>query len=293
MALELIIGAKGFLGQFLAQAMQGRDCVLHSRTPASAICRATGLRFVQEDLVESRTALAALEPETVYLLARPVTQEAGVLLDFAQNVQWLLQEWADRRCLKRVVFASTQLVYATPGDEKPIPVTSPLGPETAYDCHKAAMEFYLSLLAHHPCGVCAEVYRLPLLAGRMQEGAEGRAQALQQFVFQWRAEYLAGACWKFPREDPRHALWGNSWVHVDDLVKLMIEPRPGEVRFKLVQPVSGHASYLALDGFFRERYKIAPQNGTMHLGRTMFYLQDNAGCRQRGLDEAFPEEGGR
>ncbi len=289
MAAELIMGANGFLGQFLAQAHTGRECVLHSRTPASKACRDTGLRFVQEDLVESRKALAELEPETVYLLARPVTQEAGVLLDFAQNVQWLLQEWADRRCLKRVVFTSTQLVYATPQDEKPIPITATLGPETPYDCHKAEMEFYLSLLAHHPAGgggVRVEVYRLPLLAGRLPLSE----QAHQQFLFQWRAEYLAGYCWKFPTDDPRHTLWGNSWAHVDDVVNLMKEPRPGDARFKLVQPVSGHASYFALDAFFREKYKISPQQGTMHLSRNMFYLQDNTGLPQRPLADAFPEE---
>jgi hypothetical protein len=35
-------------------------------------------------------------------------------LDFGQNVQWLLQEWADRGCLRRVVFASTQLFMRRP-----------------------------------------------------------------------------------------------------------------------------------------------------------------------------------
>ncbi len=285
MAVELILGANGFLGQCLAQARQGRDCVLHSRTPASAACRETGLRFVQEDLVESRKALMGFDPETVYLLARPVTQEAGVLLDFAQNVQWLLQEWADRRCLKRVVFASTQLVYATPANDTPLPINSPLGPETPYDCHKAEMEFYLSLLAHHPCGVRAEIYRLPLLAGH----APTADQSHQQYFYQWKAEYQAGYCWKFPTDEPAHAKWGNSWVHTGDVVDLMVTPREGAGRYHVVQPVSGHASYLALDAFFRQRYKLPPERGAMHLARTMFYLQDNAGCKPRGLEEAYPE----
>ena len=104
------------------------------------------------------------------------------------------------------------------------------------------------------------------------------------------AEYLAGYCWKFPTDDPRHTLWGNSWAHVDDVVNLMKEPRPGDARFNWVQPVSGHASYFALDAFFREKYKISPQQGTMHLSRNMFYLQDNTGLPQRPLAEAFPEE---
>ena len=88
-----------------------------------------------------------------------------MLLDFAQNIQWLLQEWSDRGCLRRVIFASTQLVYATPQNDTPIPIHSPLAPETAYDCHKAEMEFYLSLLAHHKSGVAVDILRLPLLAG--------------------------------------------------------------------------------------------------------------------------------
>ncbi len=152
---------------FLAKRAAGCECVLHSRTDASAACAATAMPLEREDLVESRRAVGEIEPETVNLLARPATQDAGLLIDFTQNVQWLLQEWADRGCLKRVVFASTHLVYATPVNEVPLAVNAPSGAlETAYDCHKVEMEFFLAF-----AGICAknplrvEVYRLPLLAG--------------------------------------------------------------------------------------------------------------------------------
>lgn len=286
MAAELILGANGYLGQYLARNRRGRECVLASRTPASRICRETELPFIQEDLVESRKLIAAVDPETVYLLARPVSQEAGVLLDFTQNIQWLLQEWADRRCLKRVVFASTQLVYATPPDSTPISITSPLGPETPYDCHKAEMEFYLALLAHHPAGINVDVFRLPLLAGR----APTAEQTQQQYLFEWRAAYQKGFRWIFPEDDPRAKEYGNSWVHVDDVVHQMTSPPPSERRFRVLQPASGHLSYFALDAFFRQRYSLPEMQGTLHLAKTTFYLADNAGTRPRPVDDAFVEE---
>lgn len=287
MPLELIIGANGYLGQYLAQAcgQRGGDCLLHSRTPASARCAGTGLPFVQEDLVESRQALAQVNPQTVYLLARPVTQEAAILLDFAQNVQWLLQEWADRGCLRRVVFASTQLVYATPTNDTPLAVGAPLGPETPYDCHKAEMEFYLALLAHHRTPLKVEVFRLPLLAGRIPTPQ----QEPQQYLFQWRSEYLVGDYWDFPVGDGPHRTWGNSWAHVDDVVARMVAPPGDGPRFAVVQPVSGHVSYAALDAFFRRRYQLPPKRAALHLAKTAFYLRDNAGLPQRPIEDAFPE----
>ena len=45
-----------YLGQYLANARRGCDCVLHSRTPMNSFCAQAGLPFLQEDLVESRTA---------------------------------------------------------------------------------------------------------------------------------------------------------------------------------------------------------------------------------------------
>ncbi len=272
-------------GNILRLARRGCDCMLHSRTPASPICRETGLAFTQEDLVESRRALAEITPQTVYLFARPVSQEAGVLLDFAQNIQWLLQEWADRGNLRRIVFASTQLVYATPQDDTPLPVNSLLFLKTPYDCHKAEMEFYLSLLAHHPSGVKAEILRLPLLAGRLP----APDQLAHRFLFQWRADYLAGRRWEFPANNPKHKTWGNSWVHVDDLVQFMIARQDSRKRLEILQPVTGHLRYVEMDAFFRARYSPPPMKEPLHLPKTCFYLQDNANMPRRPIEDAFPE----
>src|ERR1700677_3028437 len=211
--MELILGANGYIGSHLAWSKRGQECLLHSGSPASELCKRTGLPFIQENLVETRERTAAVNPETVWLLARPVTADAAVCMDFAQNVQWLLQEWADRGCLRRIVFTSTQLVYATPPDECPIPVLSPLRPETAYDCHKAEMEFFLALLAHHSSIKSIEAHRLPLVAGR--EPAPDPRHL--QFLFRWRLNYMHGARWVFDTGNARQDLWGNSWVHMDDL----------------------------------------------------------------------------
>src|SRR5450432_2748066 len=114
------------------------------------------------------------------------------------------------------------------------------------------MEFFLALLSHHQTPVKVEVHRLPLLAGKPATPA----QVQEQLLFQWLAEYQAGHHWAFPSDNAHHITWGNSWVHVDDVVNLMKARQESGKRFQIVQPVSGHLSYVALDGFFRAQYKI-------------------------------------
>jgi nucleoside-diphosphate-sugar epimerase len=284
--MELILGANGYVGTHLAWSRRGHECLLHSASEPNEACARTGLPFIRENLIETRARTADLNPETVWLLARPVTMEANVFLDFAQNVQWLLQEWADRGCLRRVVFASTQLVYATPPDARPIPVRSPLGPQTPYDCHKAEMEFFLALLAHHPSLQSVEVHRLPLVAG-----CEPRPQSRHlQFLFRWRQDYANGTRWVFDTGDPMEDLWGNSWVHMDDLVRVLVEPPPSEAeKFHLRQPVSGHLTYRQLDEFFTTRCAAPPARARMHLPRNCFFLEDNAGLAPRGVEEVYEQ----
>jgi nucleoside-diphosphate-sugar epimerase len=285
--MELILGANGYIGSHLAWSKRGRDCMLHSGSPAGAVCARTGLPFIQENLVESRKLLGELNPETVWLLARPVTSDAGVFLDFAQNVQWLLQEWADRGCLRRAVFVSTQLVYATPPDARPIPVLSPLGPQTAYDCHKAEMEFFFALLAHHPSIEGIEVQRLPLVAGREPPTASRQLQ----FLFRWRESYLNGARWVFDTGESMQDSWGNSWVHMDDLVRALNEPAPaGKDKFHIRQPVSGHVTYRQLDEFFMAACKLPPMREAMRLPRTCFFLEDNIGLSPRGIADIYKDD---
>ncbi|HWB61749.1 MAG TPA: SDR family oxidoreductase [Chthoniobacteraceae bacterium] len=284
--MELIIGANGYVGRHLAWSRRGRDCTLHSASPPEGFCAHGGMPFVQEDLVTSRARLAELNPETVFLLGRPVTMDPNVLLDFAQNTQWLLQEWADRGCLRRVIFTSTQLVYATPADATPIPVQSPLGPQTPYDCHKAEMEFFLALLAHHNSIRNIDIHRLPLVAGRPPTGARKNPQ----FLFHWRECYQHGVRWVFDIGDPMQDSWGNSWVHMDDLVRVMgEEPPEGVEKYRTRQPVSGHFTYRQLDEFFMRNDSPPPIRERLHLSRHCFFLRDNTGIEPRGIEEAYAE----
>ena len=285
--MDLILGANGYIGSHLAWSKRGQDCLLHSGSPANALCSRTGLPFIHENLVDSRRLLGEVNPERVWLLARPVTADANVFLDFAQNVQWLLQEWADRGCLRRVMFASTQLVYATPPDARPIPVLSPLRPESAYDCHKAEMEFFLALLAHHSFIQCIEVLRLPLVAGR--EPSPGSPHL--QFLFSWRQNYLNGTRWVFDTGNRMQDSWGNSWVHMDDLVHLLNRPaQEGTEKFHIRQPVSGHVTYRQLDEFFTTRYELPPMRERMHLPATCFFLEDNTGLSPRPIADLYTND---
>jgi nucleoside-diphosphate-sugar epimerase len=283
---ELIVGANGYLGQYLAASRRGAQCILHSAASPTPACAATGLPFVREDLGQSWELLGRLNPATVYLLARPVTQKADVLLRFGHNVQAMLQEWADRGCLKRVVFASTQLVYATPPDDKPIDVDFPLAPETPYDLHKTAMEFHLQLLARHPAQPRVEIYRLPLLAGRRPAGAQPRPQ----FIYSWRDAYARGDSWPFPNASADAIRWGTSWVHVDDVVQRMTrEAPPGKGPCDLVQPVSGSFTYWDMHQHLCRQFGSARSAQSLHLPRTCFFLKDNACLPPRGLAEALED----
>jgi nucleoside-diphosphate-sugar epimerase len=283
---ELIVGANGYLGQYLAASRRGARCILHSASSPTPACAATGLPFVREDLCQSWELLGRLNPSTVYLLARPVTQKADVLLKFGLNVQAMLQEWAGRGCLKRVVFASTQLVYATPPDDKPIDVDFPLAPETPYDFHKTAMEFHLQLLARHPAQPRVEIYRLPLLAGRKPAGAQPRPQ----FIYSWRDAYARGDSWAFPDASAAAIRWGTSWAHVDDVVERMTrEAPPGKGPCDLVQPVSGSFTYWEMHQHLCKRFGPDRSAQSLHLPKTCFFLKDNAKLPARGLEEALED----
>jgi nucleoside-diphosphate-sugar epimerase len=285
--MELIVGANGYIGQHLAWAKRGTDCLLHSASPPAAGCISTGLPFVQEDLSLTRSRLSMLNPEIVYLLARPVSKNPTPFLDFSENVQWLLLEWSDRGCLKMVIFASTQLVYATPANSTPISVLSPLCPETPYECHKAEMEFFLALLAHHASIKRIDVYRLPLVAGR--RGLSGSDDG--QFLTTWKRAYLQGYRWFFPPEDEGREAWGNSWVHMDDLVRLLCPHGIEDVgKYFIRQPVSGHFTYRQLDEFFTSHYTLPPQCGRLHLPKTAFFLQDTMNIAPRPIDEIWDQD---
>jgi nucleoside-diphosphate-sugar epimerase len=278
-----VLGASGYLGRRLAATLDDRACTLHSWSSPDA--GAEPHAWIREDLVHGHAALDVLEPSTVYLLARPATQDAAVLASFTSHVRSLLGTWIARSHLTRIVFASTQLVYATPADQRPVPVGSPLGPETPYDRHKAELEAHLAALAREPGGPRVEVYRLPLLAGVAPASEEHRRR---QLLLQWREEYLRGRCFAWPTGRDRDVTWGNSWVHADDVAALMASPRPGAERWVVVQPVSGHASLVDLDAHFRERYHVAPVRADLPVPATAFYLEDNAGCLARPLADAFP-----
>src|SRR4051812_19060530 len=106
-SLSLIIGANGYLGQYLALGFRGRDCILHSRSSPSIILRRVGLPFIREDLVSGNRSLRQSSPSTVYILARPPNQKVDEYSRFERNLLSLVDAWLDRSCVKRIVFAST------------------------------------------------------------------------------------------------------------------------------------------------------------------------------------------
>lgn len=288
--MNLVLGATGYVGSHLAPALPAAETILHCRSERSLAQIPPGYKFVVEDLALTRKGVAALNPATVYLLARPLPIAPDALLDFAENVQWLLQEWVERGCLKRIVFFSSQLVYATPTSREPLTIASPTGPQSPYDFHKLEMESFLGVLAHYDALRSVEILRLPLVAGRPCTPAQSELQ----FLFKWQAAYRNGLRWKFPGNDPRENEWGNSWVHIDDLAALLVrDPLVSAVdahavKYRIVQPVSGDFTYRELHEYFLAHGAGAvASRGELTLPRTSFFLRDNAGVRPRQLAEAF------
>jgi nucleoside-diphosphate-sugar epimerase len=282
--MNLVLGATGYVGGYLARALESADTILHCRSNHSLARLPDGYRFVVEDLALTRKVLAGLNPETAYILARPLTDDAAVWLDFAENLQWLLQEWVERGCLKRIAFFSSQLVYATPRDRQPLTIDAPTRPQSLYDFHKLQIEACLGVLSSYPTLRSVEIFRLPLVGGRPCPPG----QIDFQYLFKWEAAYRRGLRWHFAGTDPQERDWGNSWVHMDDLVDTLVHEKSGaDSKYHVIQPVSGHFTYQQLHRYFLSRGDFAEGEGELALPKTSFFLQDNAGLRDRSVESAF------
>lgn len=283
---HLILGANSYLGQHVAHALRGTDSVAHVRHRPNVLVAKTQLPIVEEDLILGYSECAEYDPKTVYIIARPAAGKLGHdataqdYIDFTQSLRELLQTWSETGQLERVVFMSTQLVYATPPNATPVGIEAPLKPSTLYEWGKVEMEAWLAMLALNKPKMSVEIYRLPLLGG----GAVFSRQCEEQYLHSWRLRYTEGYSWKITAETPN---WGNSWVHVTDLAEHLVKPKSQE-GFSVHQPVSGHVVYTELHEYFKRKFKVRG-DVALYLPNTFFFLKDTENMPTRKLEEIYGE----
>ena len=230
---ELVLGCNSYIGQNLALAIDPKRVILSSGSPRHGPSTVIDAPFIRADLARSPQPLAAVSPRVVYVVARPIG-EFACQATFATHLKTLLHSWVTLG-LERIVFLSTQLVYATPRDATPLATTAPTEPVETYEYFKTEIENFLRYLTAPR--LSAEVFRLPLVYG----GVLRTEQRRNQLVYAWVDQLVAGDCWRFLTDADR--TFGNSWVLMDDLVASLLTSRPPG--FHLRQPVSGQFTYFS------------------------------------------------
>jgi hypothetical protein len=264
----LVLGATGYLGRALCARLPASQLVLAGRAPGMTL--PIDAPYVGEDLRTGHSRLAVLSPSTVWLCSRPHSGDWQDHAAFLLHVQALLQDWAVRGVLRRLVVFSTQLVVDTPAAGERVTGATPLAPHGAYDCAKAQLEVFAGYLAR-AFGISVDVVRLPLLWGGDLVGEDGE----RQFLAHWRTALATGSRWNLGAGD---AEYGNSWAHVGDLVQALLpDPGPG---LRVRSASSGDFTYAALQ---RAWGGGEPCGDPLHLPRTRFLVADELGLPQRGL----------
>jgi nucleoside-diphosphate-sugar epimerase len=264
----LLLGSNGYLGRLVAERLDADRLVLSSRSPSAAVDVAAP--FVSQDLEQGLARLAALRPATVWVTARPDTGDFARHAAHLAHLQMLLDGWATAGSLRRLVVFSTQLVAATPPAGERVNGRSRLAPEAAYDCAKAQLEVFAGYLARaHRLSI--DVVRLPLLWGGKTRGDDVERQLLHR----WHRDLSQGWRWDFA---PGDEAFGNSWVHMEDLVAaLQPDAGPG---LRVRTASSGDFTYAQLQAQWADG---EPGAGQLQLPRSAFFLEDELGLPRRGL----------
>lgn len=276
---NFVLGANSYIGQHLAMSLVHFNTVLHTRNAPNHLIKQLQRPVIQEDLQLGFSECAKYVPETVYIVARPQSDEEKAFSDFNQNVMTLLRRWQEIGSIQRIVFLSTQLVYSTPQTPEPILPSAMLGPETAYDRTRLHMESFLASLAITGKLRSVEVYRLPLVSG----GILLAHQRAAQYMSFWQDAYRLGWRWPVTKQTPD---WGTSWVHVAHLAAhLAAVPKTG---YGVYHPVSGNFTYRRLHEFLLIKNPAKQvRDKPLHLNKTYFFLKDTVGMPPLSIEDAY------
>ena len=215
----LILGASGFIGRHLAQALlsQGHQltCMNRGENPWPSNPQ---VRFVPGDIrCEDDLDAALYECEACFHLVSttdPRTSNLDPIQDVESNLipSIRLVQIAQEHKLQRLVFVSSGgTVYGRP-EQVPIPETHPTNPSCSYGIVKLAIEKYLGLFQHLN-GLRTVILRLANPFGEGQRANTGQGAV---------AAFLARAIGNESIE-----IWGDGsivrdYLHIDDAVSAMV-----------------------------------------------------------------------
>lgn len=224
----LLLGGNGFIGSHLAEALRDRGdrvVVLDARA-ARTEADWSGIDYRRADPFAPDALDAALAECEVVVHLASTTTPASADLDPAQDAErnlvgtLRLFEAMRRRGRRRIVYLSSGgTVYGTPR-EMPVPESHPLAPICAYGVVKASVEHYLRI--HAEAGLLDPL----VVRAANPYGERQSASRAQGFIGIAMARLLADA----PLQ-----VWGDGshvrdFLHVDDLVRLLVDAVHGDVR---------------------------------------------------------------
>jgi len=283
----LIIGSNSYLGQNIALAGNHRNLLLTSASYPNKICRSLTVPFIKENIETSIAGLISAYPSTIFIVARPLSQDYKTNLHFYNNLKELLNHYAKRRHLKKIIFMSTQLVYPTPKGPEPVFSDGELYPMEIYEYFKIDMEFFIKLLCARG-NIIAEIFRLPLLFG----GEIIEAQRNMQLIYKWIDSYGKGQQWDFRTDEDKQ--FGNSWLLIDDFVRYLFSKR-ATAGCRIANISSGDFTYHDLHGFLRKENglgkNIIVSKKPLYLPKSCFFLKNEVAISKRDLFDAITHIG--
>lgn len=224
----LLLGGNGFIGSHLAEALRARGdrvVVLDARAPRADVDW-TGIDYRQANPFAQDVLDDVLADADVIVHAASVTTPASANADPVRDAEVnlggtlrLFEAMRRHRRTRIVYLSSGGTVYGNPA-HLPVAETHPLNPICSYGVTKVAVEH--SLRIHADAGVLDPV----IIRASNPYGERQAASRSQGFIGIAMARLLAGV----PLQ-----VWGDGshvrdFLHVDDLVRLLVEAVHGDAR---------------------------------------------------------------
>ncbi len=263
----LVIGSNSYLGINLCRALNPGQTVLMSasaNTPEN-----WDFQFIQGEIGKALTGLENQGPfDRVFILARPETQENGILETFYSTLFGMMEDLLKRNPYLEIHFLSSSLVYASDSPEE-LTEQSPVAPIAPYEVWKKRFEDRLCWLSEIHPGSSVHLHRIPLLVGGVLRPSDRK----KQLFYAWFAQFLEGRYWLTGETDPGY---GTSWLNIPDWVHWVLRMEKGRGHFVWL-PCSGRITYSC---FMKEAWKkllYKPATAWSRCPRSFLYLKNNSG----------------
>ena len=279
----LVLGANSYIAQNAVAALEGRQLALSVRSSPNGLVQGREHPVIQADLTKSIQPLLAAKPRELWIFARPAEGDFEQNNDFYYHLKKLLYAYVRRLHLKRVVFISTQLVYASPQPDELLEAGSALGPQDLYDYTKADTELFLQTLQAGYELEAVDIYRVPLAFGGMITEAQKDAQ----LIYHWLQAYRDGAHWaEIPESQSHH---GTCWLHVPDFASFLANERQ-DPSFRVRNCLTGSFRYTEIEQAGLRCWGRGEVDESLWRPRSAFFMKKEVPLPERRFDEALSKE---